>query len=122
MKGFKKRDVLNAIKNSDFTYTSVAKYLAALSPDGKCSDKTAKEYIEKYGEETEAAFRGGIIALRDMAIENVKKALRRGDVRTSKWLLERIERGLFSEQATEASPENTGDRMIQFVIVDSQTQ
>lgn len=118
MKGFKKKQVLEAIKNSDYTFESVAKYLAEhFSPDGKCDGRTAKEYIEKYGAETKNAFQSGALSLRDMSVENIKKALKRGDVKTSKWVLERIDRGVFGEQKEEDTAESS-DTKFQFIIID----
>lgn len=118
MKGFKKKDVLKAIEQSNFTYASVAKALSLVSPDGKCSDKTAKLYIEKYGDETKEAFASGALCLRDMAIENIKKALHRGDVRTSKWVLERLERGVFGFQEEKEERAESTEQKFEFIIVD----
>ena len=100
MKGFTKKQVLEAIKQCEFTYKSVADYLSQFSPDGKCSEDTAKRYIEKFGEETKNAFKASSLSLRDLSIRNIKRALERGDVKTAKWLLERLERFTFGNEIT----------------------
>lgn len=113
MKGFTKKQVLEAIKNCEFTYKSVAKYLSQFAPDGKCDDKTAKKYIEKYGEETKEAFKNSSLELRDLAIDNIKMALKRKDVKTSKWVLERLSRETFGNEIT-VNTENQNPLNINF--------
>jgi len=101
MKGFTKKQILEAIENCEYTYKSVAEYLAKnFSENGKCSPRTAKRYIEKFGEETKTAFKDSSIPLRDLAIGNIKLALERKDVKTSKWVLERLAREMFGNEIT----------------------
>ena len=103
-KGFTKKQVLEAIRHSEYTYTSVAKYLAEhFADNGRCADVTARDYIEKYGDVTRNAFRRAGVTMRDMAMTNIKKALEGGDVKTSKWVLERLEREEFGREGPAAA-------------------
>lgn len=113
MKGFTKNQVLAAIKNCEFTYESVAKYLSQFAPDGKCDGETAKRYIEKYGDDTKEAFKNSSLELRDLAIDNIKMALKRRDVKTSKWVLERLAREMFGNEIT-VNTENQNPLNINF--------
>lgn len=113
MKGFTKKQVLEAIENCEFTYKSVAKYLSQFAPNGKCDDKTAKAYIEKYGDDTKNAFKNSSLELIDLAVENIIFALKRRDVKTSKWVLERISRETFGNEIT-VNTENQNPLNINF--------
>jgi hypothetical protein len=96
---FTKEQIQEAIENSDFTYISVANYLARhFSAKGKCDNETAKRYIQKYN--LEAELQGGELDITTLAYGNIRKAIKKGDIKTSKWWLERIMRQKFGNEIT----------------------
>lgn len=96
---FTKEQVKEAIEHSDFTYISVANYLARhFSATGKCDDEAAKKYIQKYN--LEAELQGGELDITTLAYGNIRKAIKKGDIKTSKWWLERIMRQKFGNELT----------------------
>lgn len=97
MKGFTEEQVREAIYNSDYTYTSIANYLARnFAANHKCQMHTAQSYVRKY--HLEAEIEGGEIDITTLAYGNIKKAIQKGDIKTSKWWLERIKREKFGNE------------------------
>lgn len=97
MKGYTEEQLREAINNSDYTYTSIANYLARhFTENHKCTDDTAKKYVIKYHLEAEVA--GGEIDITTLAYGNIKRAISKGDTKTSKWWLERIKREKFGNE------------------------
>ena len=48
-KGFTAEDIKNAIDNSDYTYTTIAAWLALnVSKNKTCKPETAKKYIQRF--------------------------------------------------------------------------
>lgn len=96
-KNYTEEQVREAIKHSDFTYSSVANYLARhFSYNYKCDNETATRYIKKYHLEAELA--GGEMEISALAYGNIRRAIEKGDVKTSKWWLERILREKFANE------------------------
>lgn len=96
-KNFTKAQVKKAIDESDYTYQGVADYLALhVSKDGRCSDDTAKKYIEKYG--LESYLRDKTTETTRKALKTIRTAIERGDTKTSKWWVERILREKFGNE------------------------
>ena len=96
-KYFSEEQLREAIENSDYTYKSIANYLARhFAEDHKCSDHTATAYIKKY--HLEAEVEGGEMDLTALSYGNIKKAISKGDIKTSKWWLERIKREKFGNE------------------------
>lgn len=97
MKGYTEDQLREAIANSDYTYTSIANYLARhFTENHKCSDDTAKKYIIKF--KLEAEVEGGEMDITALAYGNIKRAISKGDTKTSKWWLERIKREKFGNE------------------------
>ena len=97
MKGYTEEQLREAIEHSDYTYTSIANYLARhFTENHKCTDDTAKKYIIKFN--LEAEVKGGEIDITTLAYGNIKKAIAKGDTKTSKWWLERIKRDKFGNE------------------------
>lgn len=97
MKGFTEEQLREAIENSDYTYTSIANYLARhFVENHKCDPDTAKKYIIKF--HLEAEVEGGEIDITTLAYGNIKRAISKGDTKTSKWWLERIKREKFGNE------------------------
>lgn len=96
-KGFTREQIIEAIDNSDYTYNSVATYLAVMfSKSGKCTHDTAKSYIQKYNLEEYLNFKTTEIS-KD-CIQIIRKAIKKGDVKTAKWWLERVLREKFGNE------------------------
>lgn len=96
-KKFTKEQIKDAIDNSDYTYTSVADYLAmVVSKDGKCDADTAKKYILEYNLESYMRFK--TVEVSKDAFCTIRKAIKKGDVKTSKWWLERVLRERFGNE------------------------
>ena len=96
-KNYTEAQVKEAIEHSDFTQHSIANYLARhFSANHKCDDKTAARYIRKYNLESE--LEGGEIEITSLAYGNIKKAIQKGDTKTSKWWLERVLRQKFGNE------------------------
>lgn len=97
MKGYTEEQLREAIAHSDYTYTSIANYLARhCTENHKCTDDTAKKYIKKF--HLEAEVEGGEIDVTTLAYGNIKRAIEKGDTKTSKWWLERIKREKFGNE------------------------
>lgn len=96
-KRYTEEQVKEAISHSDFTIKSIANYLARhYSKDNKCDSKTAERYIKKY--HLEAELEGGEMDITSLAYGNIKRAIEKGDTKTSKWWLERIKREKFGNE------------------------
>ena len=96
-KGFTRQQIIEAIDNSDYTYNSVATYLAVVfSKSGKCTHDTAKSYIQKYNLEEYLNFKTTEIS-KD-CIQIIRKAIKKGDIKTAKWWLERVLRDKFGNE------------------------
>lgn len=96
-KRFTEEQVREAIEHSDYTQHSIANYLARhFAADHRCNDKTAARYIQKYNLESE--LEGGEIEITSLAYGNIKRAIQKGDTKTSKWWLERIKREKFGNE------------------------
>lgn len=96
-KCFTEDQVREAIAHSDYTQHSIANYLARhFAEDHRCNDKTAARYIHKYNLESE--LEGGEIEITSLAYGNIKRAIEKGDTKTSKWWLERIKREKFGNE------------------------
>lgn len=98
-KRFTEEQVREAIAHSDYTQHSIANYLARhFAKDHKCNDMTAARYIKKFNLESE--IEGGEIEITSLAYGNIKRAIQKGDTKTSKWWLERILRQKFGNEVT----------------------
>lgn len=96
-KKYTEEQIKEAIAHSDYTYKSVANYLARHFTDNhKCDDKTALRYIKHY--HLEAELEGGEMDITSLAYGNIKRAIEKGDTKTSKWWLERIKREKFGNE------------------------
>lgn len=111
-KCYTEEQVRDAIEHSDYTMHSIANYLARnYSADHKCNDRTAERYVKKYKLESE--IEGGENDITTLAYGNIKKAVAKGDIKTSKWWLERIVRQKFGNEIT-VHNENTEPLNINF--------
>lgn len=96
---FTREQIIEAIDNSDYTYSSVADYLALyVSRNGKCDDMTAKAYITKYN--LDAYLHTKTTEVTKDALATIRKAIKKGDVKSSKWWLERVLRSQFGNEVT----------------------
>ena len=94
---FTKEQIIDAIDHSDFSYQSVANYLALnYSDDKKCADDTAKKYIKKY--RLEPYLNSFFDATTNKALRTISRAIEKGDVKTSKWWTERVLREKFGNE------------------------
>lgn len=96
-KGFTAEDIKNAIDNSDYTYTTIAAWLALnVSKNKTCKPETAKKYIQRF--HLEAYLEMKMAEITRDALQTVRKSIKRGDARTSKWWLERVLRNTFGNE------------------------
>lgn len=96
---FTYEQVKEAIDNSDYTYKAIALYLAEHFTKKKiCDDETAKKYVIQLGLEPYLySFFGSTTR---ESLNTISLAIKKGDVKTSKWWVERMLREQFGNEVT----------------------
>lgn len=107
--GYTKDDVLKAIRGSGGIVSMIQRGLGCASWD------TALRYVNKW-QETKDAYRTECQHTIDTARSVLLAAIRKGDVQSAKWYLERKARDEFAERPPEREERAQSDNEIRIII------